>query len=217
MAALSEMSLANRASEFLTVSTSLIKIIITYSQVLSSLMRIPDIHWPHDFVQFMKTFDRIFSIELFTLLPADCVAGTRVGYYFELLASLLLPIGVLIVLFILIASRRRLALRYNWWVESGGSQTPGCRGDLHALSRPRVYKLLTWFFLLIYPTLARKPSRCLTALRRRASSCGFYATTRLCSAMEGVARVGSCRRRGVCRVRDWGARCRLCAGMEWAR
>lgn len=151
---LSRISLANRMSEALVTAAALVKIGISYCQSLSALYRIPEVRWPTEFMRFMEALDRAFNLELFSVLPVECITGSPLGFYLELLATLLVPIGVAILPMLVVALHRTLALRYGWWLEESTSGWVGLR---KALSHPRMYKLLTWAFLLLYPTLARKP------------------------------------------------------------
>ena len=153
-ARIKQTSVANRLSELLVIAAALTKIGISYCQSLSALNRIPDVHWPADFMRFMEALDRVFNLELFSVLPLECVKGSRIGFYTELLATLLMPVGVVLLPFLVVWLHRSLALRYRWWLEE---TTPGWKGVRKAVTHPRMYKLLTWTFLFIYPTLARKP------------------------------------------------------------
>ena len=49
------------------------------------------VRWPALFVGFIDMIDR-FTIEAFSIVPAECIVGQRLGFYYELVATLLLPI-----------------------------------------------------------------------------------------------------------------------------
>ena len=146
-------TIARQMAEKLVTASTLAKLIIAYCQCLGALNRVPDVHWPDLFVSFMEVLDRIFSIELFSVVPAECVTG-RLGFYIELLATQLLPITMCLLVIFIVALHRKIALCYGWRLSD---RTPGWGGFRAALHHPRVYKLLTWGALFIYPTLARKP------------------------------------------------------------
>ena len=225
-AAIGRTSLASHVSEALVTVAALAKILLTYCQCLGALNRVPGVRWPDVFLRFMEGLDRAFNLELFSVLPPECVHGSRLGFYLELLATLLIPIILVLVLFLLVVVQWRLTKesivrpkagseassstplpspppspspeataatqeeapehaqtivqhdadsnhadskeatfkrprRLAMWMFSAGqcaksSQLywPGLR---MALAHPRVFKLLTWAFLILYPTLARKP------------------------------------------------------------
>ena len=102
----------------------------------------------------MAQIDRIFGLELFTVLPPECVTKGRLGFYPELLATLVMPLAVLALVVLIVSLHRGIALRYHWQLADA---TPGWPGLQTALNHPRVYKLLTWVVLIIYPILSRKP------------------------------------------------------------
>ena len=47
-------------------------------------------------------------MQAFSIVPAECIVGRRLGFYYELVATLLLPIGSLVVILLL------AALVYSW-------------------------------------------------------------------------------------------------------
>ena len=49
------------------------------------------VRWPALFVGFIDMIDR-FTIEAFSIVPAECIVGQRLGFYYELVATLALPI-----------------------------------------------------------------------------------------------------------------------------
>ena len=138
---------ATRISEGLITAAALAKLLISYCQCIGALNRISGIHWPNDFLRFMKALDRAFNLELFSVLPPECVSGSRIGFYMELLVTLLLPIAIVLFLILLVASHRRLAIKYHWKLEGDDDKsvsTPGWAGLRTALVRPRVCKVLIW-------------------------------------------------------------------------
>ena len=86
----------------------------------------------------------------FSVVPAECIAGNRLGFYLELLATLLMPILCAFALFAMVwlldFRDRRQRKRSAYW------------GPLlvRLHMNPRVYKVFTWMMLLMYPSIARK-------------------------------------------------------------
>ena len=53
--------------------------------------------WPEVFTDFIVAIDQ-FTVEAFSIVPAECVVGRRLGFYYELVATLLLPIFSFLVI-----------------------------------------------------------------------------------------------------------------------
>ena len=51
------------------------------------MRRFPRIVWPSFFKDFMDIMDQL-NLELFAVVPAECVAG-RLGFYFEMISTLM--------------------------------------------------------------------------------------------------------------------------------
>ena len=79
--------------------------------------------------------------------------GGRLGFFTELAFWMSVPLlslaGVLLIAAAMWATRKGCG-------EPADASSDGWRGLLTALNHPRVYKVLTWTMLLIYPSLARK-------------------------------------------------------------
>ena len=100
----------------------------------------------------MKALDRAFNLELFSVLPVECIKGSPLSFYVELLVALLLPIAIVLSLVLIVASHRRLAMRRGWKLEGDGNglvSAPGWAGLGTALLRPRVCKVLIWVRLAL--------------------------------------------------------------------
>lgn len=83
------------------------------------------------------------SFAQFDVVPAECVTGTRLGFYIELVCMLLLPPAA--VVFVLVVARLSVVRLSSW------------DGRLRSMFHTsRVYKALTWIYLLVYPSVARK-------------------------------------------------------------
>ena len=143
---------ATRISDGLITAAALAKLLISYCQCIGALNRISGIHWPNDFLRFMKALDRAFNLELFSVLPVECIKGSPLSFYVELLVALLLPIAIVLSLVLVVASHRRLAMRRGWKLEGDGNgsvSAPGWAGLGTALLRPRVCKVLIWVRLAL--------------------------------------------------------------------
>lgn len=79
------------------------KILLSYCQCLGALTRFDRIAWPDLFDKFIDFINIAFNIEIFAILPAECISRSRLGFAYELMATLSLPIlafgGIFILLF----------------------------------------------------------------------------------------------------------------------
>ena len=67
------------------------KIGVGLVQCLSTLRRFSRVRWPETFTKFIEAID-IFLFEAFSVVPAECVVGRRLGFFYELCAMLTLPL-----------------------------------------------------------------------------------------------------------------------------
>ena len=67
------------------------RILLGYCQCLSVLPRLDRVRWPSAFLAFIRNLDHL-TLQLFELLPAECVLDRRFGYGIKLAASLCLPL-----------------------------------------------------------------------------------------------------------------------------
>ena len=134
------------------VTTGVLKVLISYAQCLGALQRFPLVRWPRIFDAFMAALDQL-NLEVFSTLPPECLTGGRLGFFTELAFWMSVPLlslaGVLLIAAAMWATRKGCG-------EPADASSDGWRGLLAALNHPRVYKVLTWTMLLIYPSLARK-------------------------------------------------------------
>ena len=70
--------------------SAIFKIIVGLVQCLSTLRSFSRVLWPEVFTDFISAIDQ-FTIEAFSIVPAECIVGQRLGFYYELVATLLLP------------------------------------------------------------------------------------------------------------------------------
>lgn len=107
------------------VISGLFKIILSYCQCLGAISRFYNIRWPVLFTEFMELLQELLP-EVMTVLPAECIAGDRLGFPFELITTMLLPIGLIstigmVVIFMRLAS------------PLGRASSPGVFADEHGL------------------------------------------------------------------------------------
>ena len=159
-------SVGRRVPQFLSICSALTKICLGYAQCLGAISRFPRVRWPRIFVAFMAELDAL-NLELFSIYPVECLAGRRLGFYWELLATTSMPIIAAATAFMLVLSSRWAAGRFyffprsprrcpTWMAWRLQDDTPGWKGLMRSWNQPRMYKLLTWVSLIMYPSLARK-------------------------------------------------------------
>ena len=141
-------------SHFFSVCTSLAKVLISFSQCLGTVKRLNRVKWPLLFVEFMERLD-FLNLELFSVVPAECVTGDRLGFMFELLATVLIPIIMLAVSLLIVTVMHLTKMCYRVCCSSTSfySPMPSLYSQVH---QPRIYNLMLWVLLLMYPPLARK-------------------------------------------------------------
>ena len=141
-------------SHFFSVCTSLAKVLISFSQCLGTIKRLDRVKWPHLFVEFMERLD-FLNLELFSVVPAECVTGDRLGFMFELLATVLIPIMMFATSLLILIVIRLAKMCYRACCSSTSFYSP--MPSLYSeVTQPRMYTLMLWVLLLMYPPLARK-------------------------------------------------------------
>ena len=60
-------------------------------QCLSTLRSFSKVRWPESFAALIEAID-MFLIEAFSVVPAECIVGHRLGFFYELCATLTLPL-----------------------------------------------------------------------------------------------------------------------------
>ena len=78
-------------------------------------------------------------------MPAECAVGERLGFYVELTATLLTPIGLMLGLFCLALVVAPCALRLSCW-----------SGRASLADWPQIWDLAVWLLLIQFPTISRK-------------------------------------------------------------
>ena len=74
-----------------TFASGFFKIILSFCQCLGSLGKFNRIRWPDNFDSFIELVNNL-NVKLFTFIPAECIKQNRLGFEFEILAILALPI-----------------------------------------------------------------------------------------------------------------------------
>lgn len=150
--------------------SGLFKVLLSYSQCLGAISRFSQVRWPLIFIQFMDMLNELLP-ELLTVLPAECVAGSRLGFEVELYSTLSLPIvGAaftwVVILFIRFTSlrgrhsgeagifvdeygydpvrARNLALRRRRVLAKGDEAEFEEDADLEELNSPQDYLDISW-------------------------------------------------------------------------
>jgi uncharacterized membrane protein len=77
--------------------SAVFKIVVGLVQCLSTLRSFSRVLWPEVFTDFIVAIDQ-FTVEAFSIVPAECVVGRRLGFYYELVTTLLLPIFSFVVI-----------------------------------------------------------------------------------------------------------------------
>ena len=133
----------------LATGATMVRILVGYSQTIGALRRMLNVRWPRAFQVMLEALDQL-SLELIAIVPAECLAGRRLGFVVELSVALTLPILSLASLLVLCALIAPCTGRWSPYHE-------GVRGLFAAMGEwPQVWDLASWLLLLQYPTLARK-------------------------------------------------------------
>ena len=68
--------------------------------------------WPDTFVALIEAID-LFLIEAFSVIPAECIVGHRLGFLYELCATLTLPLITFLVTMLMALCAYGYELRTN--------------------------------------------------------------------------------------------------------
>tara|TARA_B110001452_G_scaffold164551_1_gene137268 strand:- start:678 stop:4919 length:4242 start_codon:yes stop_codon:yes gene_type:complete len=155
------------------------KIVVAFTQCISPLREFNRVVWPETFTNFMDSIDvgdkTAATVKLDSAVPAECFFGFRLGFYYELVATMLLPVISFVV--ILIVASIVFGVEYHRnkreYREKKGAYDRFLAKNLAAdleqnpppqppppfsemLNRPQVWTLNIWSFLLLYPVVTRK-------------------------------------------------------------
>ena len=137
--------------QLVAIAGGVTKILLQYCQCISAIQRFPLIKWPELFYRFLEILDEV-NIELFSTVPVECIAGRHLGFYLEMLATLMIPLlsclSILGIVTMLTWFSRRLGRH-----DADESFCTTLRRDCY---QPKVFKLMTWVMLFCYASLARK-------------------------------------------------------------
>ena len=142
-----------RITPHIPVVSGLFKIILSFFQCLAAITRFDRIDWPDLFDDFLNLINEWFNFEIFALLPAQCLTEEiRLGFHFELLATLALPISYFFyTYFVLLLGNMNCRNWKKWFVQTWKS-----------FNGSRSYKLLTLLMLVTCArfSLARARTEC---------------------------------------------------------
>ena len=169
----------------LSVLSGIFKVLLSYTQCLSTMTRFNQVSWPRIFIDFMDALGELLP-EVFTLLPAECIAGERLGFYFELYSTLALPLFIFGFALIIVLFARTVSyfLHYGTAADvdslfmndegvdlllatryvTGDSETKVTlrkrdalqKSVMIALRHPRFQNVVIFSMLFLYPMLCRK-------------------------------------------------------------
>ena len=147
---------ARLAGQRLPTGAALARIIVGYCQTAGVFRRLLRVRWPNGFLKFLEFLDN-FALDIFRLVPAECVAG-RLGFVIELQASLGLPLLLLLMVLLLAVV---IALLTSRW-----SPRRGWRALVKTLAEwPELWDVALWLLLLQVPraalTSSPTPAACL--------------------------------------------------------
>jgi len=80
--------------------SAIFKIGLGLVQCLSTLRSFSKVRWPDTFAALIQAID-VFLIEAFSVVPAECIVGHRLGFFYELCATLTLPLITLLVIMLM--------------------------------------------------------------------------------------------------------------------
>ena len=137
--------ISRRLPQILAIAGGLAKIMLQYCQCMSAIQRFPLIVWPNLFYRFMELLDEV-NIELFSTIPAECIAGGRLGFYLEMLATLLIPIFsatgvVLLVILLTWLERARMKRSKSDKKKDGWRFWDTVR---YECNQPKIWKMMIW-------------------------------------------------------------------------
>ena len=152
-------------SQHLSVSSGIFKIMLSYCQCIGAVTHFDRIQWPGNFDAFIDFINQWLNIEIFTVLPAECLYGKRLGFMYEIVVAFLLPILFLVSVYLIILFSHLRLLKFQRTGALRGHLV-GCYGlnDIRQQFRltwrvfnsSRSYKLITFALLVSYPAITRK-------------------------------------------------------------
>ena len=89
-----------RARVFCPQISATFKIALGLVQCLSTLRSFSKVRWPDAFVVLIEAID-LFLIEAFSVVPAECIVNQRLGFFYELIATLSLPLFTFIIIMLM--------------------------------------------------------------------------------------------------------------------
>jgi len=155
------------------------KIVLAFTQCLAPLTQFTMVRWPKTFTTFIERLDigqqTADAVRLDSVIPAECMFGRRLGFYYEMLATCLLPLVsfllILLVAFVVYAIEHsnskkeytvakqkhdRLVAK-NLLATSEDHPPPKPPISMkEKLNRPQVWTLNIWAWMVLFPVVTRK-------------------------------------------------------------
>jgi hypothetical protein len=101
------------------VLSGLFKITLSFAQCIGAMRRFDRVIWPRFFSSFLEILNAL-NLELFAVIPAECLSGSRLGFIWELLATMSLPPLIFVGVLVLNWATRFLTCQNRtamvWWV-----------------------------------------------------------------------------------------------------
>ena len=144
--------------------SAIFKIALGLMQCLSTLRSFSKVRWPETFAALIEAVD-LFLIEAFAVVPAECIVGHRLGFFYELCATLTLPLISFLVIMLM------AVLLYGWELHAARNSRQQHEDTLlQMLNRPQVWTLNILAWLVLFPSVTRKSLEafdCVDLLPRR--------------------------------------------------
>ena len=130
--------------------SAIFKIALGLMQCLSTLRSFSKVRWPETFAALIEAVD-LFLIEAFAVVPAECIVGHRLGFFYELCATLTLPLISFLVIMLM------AVLLYGWELHAARNSRQQHEDTLlQMLNRPQVWTLNILAWLVLFPSVTRK-------------------------------------------------------------
>jgi hypothetical protein len=94
---------------FVPVLSGMFKILLSYCQCIGAITRFAQVRWPVVFTDFLEGLMELLP-ELLTILPAECVTGSRLGFSVELISTMMMPLILVFYVYLVVLVVRLLTL-----------------------------------------------------------------------------------------------------------
>ena len=120
------------AKHFIPVTSGVFKVLLSYIQCVGAITRFTQVRWPLIFTRFLDALMDLVP-ELLTVLPAECVAGTRLGFVVELVTTMMMPVGIIVFVLLVVITIRIITIIFP-------TRDPGIFADSYGRDAMRVYR-----------------------------------------------------------------------------